>query len=145
LKGNLLVGCGVVRLELIQDRHCGDQECTMVPRLLFCGAYILCIILSVFHPFTQKCVSIYMHQAESSRWQWGLQVIPELWVLGMELASCYPSGTWNLNLAPERLENSLLPGTDCVCLDVQSVLFTVNAVRTSMLLIHLFFFFIVYW
>jgi hypothetical protein len=48
LKGNLLVGCGAVRLELIQDPHGGDQECTMVPRLLFCGAYILCIILSVF-------------------------------------------------------------------------------------------------
>jgi len=138
LKGNLLVGCGAIRLELIQDPHGGNQKCTMVPRLLFWGAYILSVILSVFPPYRRKCVPVYVHQAESSRWQWGSQVIPELWVLGMGLASCYPSGTWKLDLAPELMENFWLSGTDCVCLDVQSVLFTVNAVRTSMLLVHLF-------
>jgi hypothetical protein len=86
-----------------------------------------------------------MHQAESSRWQWGSQIIPELWVHGMELASYYPSGTWNLDLAPELLENFWLPGTDCVCLDMQLILFTVNAMRTSMLLVHLLFYSVVYW
>jgi hypothetical protein len=57
----------------------------------------------------------------------------------VELASCYRFGTWNLDLAPELLDNFWLPGTDCVCSDMQSVFLTVTAVKSSMLLVCLFF------
>jgi len=31
------------------------------------------------------------------------RVTPELWVLSMKLATCHPSGTWNLEVAPRFL------------------------------------------
>ena len=41
--------------------------------------------------------------------------------------TCFMLSFWHVEL----LEHFWLPGTDCVFLDVQSVLFTVTAVRTS--------------
>ena len=80
---------------------------------LFCSVCpnICCIITAVFLlPYIQKCVSLHMHLAESTKQQSGLQITLDLWLLNMECASCHPSGTQNLDVAPRFSEHLLTPG-----------------------------------
>lgn len=48
------------------------------------------LLLSLFCPYTMKCVLIPTQWVECARKHWGSQVAPEIWVLRMELASCRP-------------------------------------------------------
>ena len=87
---------------------------------------------SFFPPNTQKCVSVPTHLAESRRLKRGPYVTSELWVLSMELVSCYPSGAQNLEVDHRVLENFLFRVVKLACLllsppilDARSISFSI--------------------
>jgi len=69
--------------------------CTMAPKVLS--------IISADFSYTQKCVSILMHRAESAIKQWGSQTTAWLEDLSMYLASSLPSCAYSLEVAPRFL------------------------------------------
>ena len=92
MEGNLPVGCGAVRLELIQDLHGCDQKCIMVPGLLFCGA--LHIILSVFPPFyTKMCIGLC---APSRKFQTAVRISGYSRSVGPWNGTCIILSFWHL-------------------------------------------------
>jgi hypothetical protein len=73
----------------IVDQGCTVHRCLVAWVTNFCmvAPDILSVITAVFLAHEQKCISVHVHQVESVRYQWGSQVIQELWVF-VELGSC---------------------------------------------------------
>jgi hypothetical protein len=82
----------VSTFRVIVSQGCTNSGCLNFNR--WCP--IFSALLPQFLPYVRNYASDDMDRAESSWWQWGSQV---LGVFRMELASCQPSGAYNLESA----------------------------------------------
>ena len=90
-KPQLLHLVGIIFTTLLQCYTSGNKNLikSRTPRITgawsptFCRflPHHLSIIIAISSPYTQKCVSVHMHRAQSTKQHWGSEVTAELWIL----------------------------------------------------------------